>query len=98
MSFLFYFKWTASALLGVIYGTFNKKIRACLCNIYLVKWTMTGRDLIRLLKEKGWQLDRVEGSHHILKRGDKTLSVPVHGSKDLGKGLLNALMKQGGLK
>jgi predicted RNA binding protein YcfA (HicA-like mRNA interferase family) len=29
---------------------------------------------------------------------DKTLSVPVHGNKDLGKGLLHALMKQGGLK
>jgi len=42
-------------------------------------------------------VDRIEGSHHILAKGDKTLSVPVHGSKDLGKGLLHAL-RQGGLK
>ena len=59
---------------------------------------MTGKELIKLLKEKGWQLDRIEGSHHILTRGNETLSVPVHLGKDLGKGLLNALIKQGGLK
>ncbi len=34
----------------------------------------------------------------IMVKQEKTLSVPVHGKKDLGKGLLNALMKQGGLK
>jgi predicted RNA binding protein YcfA (HicA-like mRNA interferase family) len=51
-----------------------------------------------LLKDKGWILDRIEGSHHIMEKGVKTLSVPVHGNKDLGKGLLHALMKQGGLK
>jgi predicted RNA binding protein YcfA (HicA-like mRNA interferase family) len=59
---------------------------------------VSGKQLIKLLNEKGWHLDRIEGSHHILARGDKTLSVPVHGNKDLGKGLLHALMKQGGLK
>lgn len=59
---------------------------------------MSGKQLIKLLQEKGWLIDRVEGSHHILVKGNKTLSVPVHGSKDLGKGLLHALMKLGGLK
>lgn len=59
---------------------------------------MTGKQLMKLLQQNGWRLDRVEGSHHILAKEDKTLSVPVHGSKDLGKGLLHALMKQGGLK
>jgi len=59
---------------------------------------VTGRKLVKLLQQNGWHLDRVGGSHHILMKGDKTLSVPVHGSKDLGKGLLHALMKQGGLK
>jgi len=51
-----------------------------------------------MLKENGWHLDRVEGSHHILMKGGNTLSVPVHGNKDMGKGLLHALMKQGGLR
>jgi predicted RNA binding protein YcfA (HicA-like mRNA interferase family) len=59
---------------------------------------MSGKQLIKLLQEKGWQVDRTEGSHHILIKGTKTLSVPVHGSNDIGKGLLHALMKQGGLK
>jgi predicted RNA binding protein YcfA (HicA-like mRNA interferase family) len=59
---------------------------------------VTGKQLVKLLQQNDWRLDRVEGSHHILTKGDKTLSVPVHGSKDLGKGLLHALMKQGGLK
>jgi predicted RNA binding protein YcfA (HicA-like mRNA interferase family) len=59
---------------------------------------MSGKQLIKLLKDKGWILDRIEGSHHIMVKGDKTLSVPVHGNKDLGKGLLHTLMKQGGLK
>lgn len=59
---------------------------------------MTGKQLIKLLKNEGWKVDRIQGSHHILVKGEKTLSVPVHGSKDMGKGLLNALMKQGGLK
>jgi predicted RNA binding protein YcfA (HicA-like mRNA interferase family) len=34
----------------------------------------------------------------IIIKDDRTLSVPVHGNKDLGKGLLHALMKQGDLK
>ena len=59
---------------------------------------MSGKQLIKLLQEKGWLVDRIEGSHHILAKDSKTLSVPVHGSKDLGKGLLHALMRQGGLK
>jgi predicted RNA binding protein YcfA (HicA-like mRNA interferase family) len=59
---------------------------------------MAGKELIKLLKDKGWRLDRVQGSHHIMIKGKYTLSVPVHGNKDLGRGLLHALMKQGKLK
>jgi predicted RNA binding protein YcfA (HicA-like mRNA interferase family) len=59
---------------------------------------VTGKQLISLLQQNGWHIDRVEGSHHILVKRDKTLSVPVHGNKDLGKGILHVLMKQGGLK
>jgi predicted RNA binding protein YcfA (HicA-like mRNA interferase family) len=59
---------------------------------------MTGKDLIKLLKKHGWELDRIGGSHHVLVKGNKTLTVPVHGKKDLKKGTLEALLKQGGLK
>jgi predicted RNA binding protein YcfA (HicA-like mRNA interferase family) len=59
---------------------------------------LTGRQLIRLLEKEGWRLDRISGSHHIMVMDQRTLSVPVHGNKDLGKGLLSALIKLGGLK
>lgn len=74
------------------------KCDSCQYNINIVLLIVSGRQLIKLLQEKGWHLDRIEGSHHILIKGNKTLSVPVHGSKDLGKGLLHVLMRQGGLK
>ena len=51
-----------------------------------------------MMHKNGWELDRIQGSHHILIRGSKTLSVPVHGKKDLPKGLLNKLLKEAGLK
>jgi predicted RNA binding protein YcfA (HicA-like mRNA interferase family) len=59
---------------------------------------LTGKELIKLLKAAGWMVDRIEGSHHILVRGTKTISVPVHGKKDLKKGTLETLRKLGGLK
>jgi predicted RNA binding protein YcfA (HicA-like mRNA interferase family) len=78
----------------------KNKVNCTLANTTYILYakTVNGKHLIKLLEEKGWKIDRIEGSHHILAKGNKTLSVPVHGSKDLGKGLLNALMKQGGLK
>ena len=59
---------------------------------------LTGKQLVKLLLEDGWTLDRIAGSHYILVKGEKTISVPVHGNKDLPQGLLNKLMKQAGLK
>lgn len=59
---------------------------------------MTGKEVIDLLQSKGWKLDRIKGSHHIMVKGKKTLSVPVHSKKDLPTGLLNKLLKEGGLK
>ena len=59
---------------------------------------VTGRDLVRLLRQHGWTLEHIRGSHHILRKGGKTLSVPVHAGTDLGKGLLGRLLKEAGLK
>jgi len=60
--------------------------------------TLSGKQLVKRLLEEGWTLDRVSGSHHIMVKGDKTLSVPVHDNKPLPPGLLNKLLKQAGLK
>jgi len=59
---------------------------------------MTGKELVKQLNAVGWVAARIEGSHHILVRGTRTISVPVHGKKDLKKGTLEALRKLGGLK
>jgi len=60
---------------------------------------MKAKDLIKILKDNGWVLDRINGSHHIMiKEGHRSIPIPVHGSKDLPKGLLNAIKKQAGIK
>jgi predicted RNA binding protein YcfA (HicA-like mRNA interferase family) len=59
---------------------------------------MTGKELIKLMRKNGWKIDRISGSHHVLVKRNKTLTVPVHGNRDLKKGTLEALLKQGGLK
>lgn len=60
--------------------------------------TMTGKELVKLLMENGWTIDRIRGSHYIMAKGAKTLSVPVHGSTPIPKGLLYKLLKEAGLK
>lgn len=59
---------------------------------------MSGKQLLKRLRNDGWELDRVNGSHYIMKKGDQTLSVPYHGDKPVPIGLLEKLLKQAGLK
>ena len=60
---------------------------------------MNGRDVINLLKAAGWHHSSTRGSHHKMeKEGFRSVPVPVHGSKDLGIGLLKAIEKQTGVK
>ena len=54
-------------------------------------------ELLSLLQKNGWVLDRVKGSHHILVKGNQTISLPVH-KEDMKKGLENAILKKAGLK
>lgn len=58
---------------------------------------MNGNAIIKKLKAAGWELNRVCGSHHIMVKGEKTVPVPVHGSRDVGKGLLAKIEKQTGV-
>ena len=57
--------------------------------------TISGKRLCRLLESKGWELKRINGSHHIFaKKGIVArISVPVHGNKPLKLGLQKHLMK-----
>ncbi len=59
---------------------------------------MTGKELIKKLKNNGWILDRIKGSHYILIKGNETVVVPVHSNKDIPKGTLDNILKKAGLK
>ena len=58
---------------------------------------MKPRELIKKLQKQGWVVDRIHSSHHILKKGSETISIPVHNT-DLKPGLLNNILKKTGLK
>jgi predicted RNA binding protein YcfA (HicA-like mRNA interferase family) len=59
---------------------------------------MSSADLIRELKKAGWQLARVNGSHHVFTRpGQGSIVVVPHPKKDLGKGLVKAIRQQAGI-
>ena len=61
---------------------------------------VSGKRLCKILEKHGWVLQRTTKSSHFIytKPGNPaTLSVPVHGNKDLKKGLQADLMKQAGL-
>lgn len=59
----------------------------------------TPKELMKKLKEDGWVLDRIRGSHHILKHPSKPgrVTPPLH-KKDLKPGTLDSILKQAGLK
>ena len=60
---------------------------------------MKSKNLIKLLTDAGWELKRVKESHHQFCHNDYSYTVTVpHPKKDLGKGLVRAILKQAKLK
>lgn len=58
--------------------------------------SMKDKDLLKLLLRNGWKEVNINGSHHKVKKGNQSITIPVHG-KDMDKGLLQAILKQAGL-
>jgi len=60
---------------------------------------ISGKHFIRTAARHGWELKRINGSHHILSKSGRRerLSVPVHGNQPLKTGLLRHLLKTSGL-
>lgn len=60
---------------------------------------VTGREVIGAFPKAGFEVARVCGSHHMMKRpGHRfVLSVPVHGHQKLKPGTLRALINDAGL-
>jgi predicted RNA binding protein YcfA (HicA-like mRNA interferase family) len=60
---------------------------------------VTGRDVVRVLRTAGFAIDRIAGSHHVMIfPGDprRTVTVPVHGGRDLKPGTLRSIIRQAG--
>jgi predicted RNA binding protein YcfA (HicA-like mRNA interferase family) len=50
---------------------------------------LSGKELIKLLESLGFEVVRVNGSHHRLKHEDgHVTTVPIHKNDDLPKGLI----------
>jgi len=61
---------------------------------------MKVRDVIKLLGQHGWFLDRTRGSHRQYKHVDKPglVTLPGKPGDDLAPGTLNSVLQQAGLK
>ncbi len=59
----------------------------------------SGKEFAKLLEKHGWELKRINGSHHIYaKSGNPArISVPVHSNTPLKIGLLRHIMKIAGI-
>ena len=60
---------------------------------------VTPKELLNVLKKDGWYVDRIRGSHHMLKHTSKVgrVTVPVH-KEDLKPKTLHTILKQAGIK
>ena len=57
--------------------------------------SISGKQLCKIVEQKGWVLRKITGSHYIYENieVDQILSIPVHRNQDLKIGTLKALMK-----
>jgi len=56
------------------------------------------KQLIRAMEKRGWELDRVRGSHYVMKHPgeQRRIPVPVH-NRDMAPGTLHGILKNIGL-
>jgi len=61
---------------------------------------MKVRDVIKLIEQDGWRLDRQRGSHRIYCHESKRGTVTVAGARgdDLRTGTLGSILRQAGMK
>jgi predicted RNA binding protein YcfA (HicA-like mRNA interferase family) len=59
---------------------------------------MNGKEVLKKLEQQGWSILRIRGSHYRLGKKQMRVTVPIHGARDLGKGLISAIQKQTAVK
>ncbi|MHB8904790.1 MAG: type II toxin-antitoxin system HicA family toxin [Melioribacteraceae bacterium] len=56
--------------------------------------SISGKKLVSLLQQIGFEVIRVKGSHHFIKHKDgRATVVPIHANEDLGIGILSKILK-----
>jgi predicted RNA binding protein YcfA (HicA-like mRNA interferase family) len=59
---------------------------------------LSARDLVRLLQRHGFAFERQSGSHAVYRHQDgRRTTVPIHGKRDIGRGLVRRILKDAGL-
>lgn len=57
--------------------------------------SISGKNFIKILESFGFEVVRINGSHHRLKHADgRVTTVPVHKNIDLPKGLIRKIIKE----
>ena len=55
---------------------------------------LKGKELVRLLEKRGFQIVRTRGSHLFLRHADgRVTTVPVHAGETIGPGLLRSILR-----
>jgi predicted RNA binding protein YcfA (HicA-like mRNA interferase family) len=56
--------------------------------------SLTGKDILSILKKAGFEVLRIKGSHHFLRHHDgRSTVVPVHSGETIGPGLLAKILR-----
>ena len=55
------------------------------------------KEVVKILKKQGFEVDRQSGTHVIMKRGKQTVVVPIH-RETIPIGTLKSIERQAGLK
>lgn len=56
--------------------------------------SIDGKRLLKALRNQGFEVIRIKGSHHFLKHSDgRSTVVPVHSGESIGKGLFYKILK-----
>jgi mRNA interferase HicA len=59
---------------------------------------MKSSELHKRIRHNGWIMIKAEGSHYIYEKEGRRFPVPYHGSKEVGKGLAQKVIKEMKLK
>jgi predicted RNA binding protein YcfA (HicA-like mRNA interferase family) len=62
--------------------------------------TVNARQVLRALQRAGFVVDRIVGSHHLLRHESdprRVVTVPFHGASDLKTGTVRGIIRQAGL-